>query len=100
MILESLERTAFMATFRFVCVYENPETSEVAGSYTTLAKALRHPANPGAEVICNGTALARAFQGHNYTGSWHLTPKGMDWVEFPENIRPNLVDGRWIFQGC
>jgi len=82
-----------MATFRFVCVYENPETSEVAGSYTTLAKALRHPANPGAEVICNGTALARAFQGHNYTGSWHLTPKGMEprgrTLDFPRLLTPS-----------
>jgi len=85
-----------MATFRFVCVYENPETSEVAGEYLTFGEALSHPARPGAEVICNGTILAKAFQGHNYTGSWHLTPEGQGWTEFPKAIRPRLVNGCWL----
>jgi hypothetical protein len=88
-----------MATFRFVCVYENPETSESAGSYTTLEEALKHPPKPAAEIMCNGTTLAKAFQGHNYTGSWHLTPEGQGWAEFPEGDRPTLVDGCWVSKG-
>jgi hypothetical protein len=83
-----------MVTFRFITVYENPETSEVAGEFLTLGEALSHPAKPQAEVICNGTTLAKAFEG-----SWRLTREGMGWTEFPEAIRPKFVNGCWFSQG-
>lgn len=63
--------------FRWIHVYENPETSEVAGSFTTLKEALTHPPKPEAEVICNGKVLARVVEG-----SWELTEDGVNgaWV--------------------
>ena len=64
-------------------VYENPETSEVAEEYLTLAEALTHTPKPKAEIITNGTILAAAVGG-----VWGLTSAGSSWEEFPESARP------------
>jgi hypothetical protein len=83
-----------MKTFRFTVVYENPETSEVAEEYLTLAEALTHTPKPKAEIITNGTILAAAVGG-----VWGLTSAGSSWEEFPEASRPKLVNGCWVFAG-
>jgi hypothetical protein len=76
--------------FNWICVYENPETSEVAGEFTTLAEALMHTPKPVAEIICNGTVLA-TVSGEN---SWVLTASGRAWVEFPKDSWPKMSDRR------
>jgi len=65
-------------THRKICVYENPETSEVASEHVTLASALmcHMPPKPGTEVICNGYTLAR-----EKNGDWDITADGDRWPE-------------------
>lgn len=58
-------------TFRWICIYENPETSEVSEEFKTLSEALAYPARPKAQIIRNGYVLA-----DERDGAWAPTKDG------------------------
>jgi len=60
-----------MTTFRWICVYENPETSEVSEEFKTFPEALVYPARPKAQIIRNGVVLA-----NERNGVWVATKAG------------------------
>ncbi len=78
-------------TFHWICIYENPETSEVAEEFTTLTDALGFPARPEAAIISNGSTLAVEA-----SGTWELTRAGREWQEFPESVRPKWMGTHWL----
>ena len=67
--METNTRPAFL-----YCVYENPETSEIAGEYLTLEEAKTHPPKPGAEIRHNGKLLAIPARTGLRFRSWESPP--------------------------
>jgi len=82
--------------FHWICVYENPKTSEVASSHITMASAMSHRAVSGAQIVCNGTVLAEAHEFKWVGVQWKLTEAGKHWTDYVESEQPQLVNGSWV----